>query len=701
MRNFLLFILVFFISAHSSIAQSKPGIITAGVKLTEGQRIYSANESHYLIVQPDGNLCIYTSADAFVWCSMASKGSGSYLILQNDGNLVVYDRNNQASWSSQTQAFYDAKYGTSEWKPVRAVLENDGTLCLYTVANRKVWNSTAGKINTGGAATETKPIPTEGFTGPTTKRELNIVLPGARSAQNVQVEVTEDGRVFFQSDMFLGKVEDFNTPPKEDNSPLWPNSTIPYVIAAGHPEKDLILAGINEINSKTNLCLTPRTNQPDYVEFVAEQGNWSAVGRIKGPQKISIQVGGAVMATVAHEILHAAGFDHMQSREDRDNYVRINFGNITAGKEHNFERLKDKASNMGAYDFSSVMHYHAKAFTKNGQNTIDVKNGQTPASMGQRDGLSAGDIAAVASIYTPSPCKPATTGAVTSTKPAPTSSTCEAKDAVKKYQTTMKPGDRIVEKEKLVSANGRFQLRGTPNGDFVIEEIMNSNNCQFKEVFRFPLTGPIGNPPAVSFLSFNPDGNICIDSKQRKNYCATNGQDNLATTILGKVKNAELTDDGRLRLINNNGQEIWATSPPTNTNPISVANLAPFNKTKSFVLVNETFNKNETLTSDNNQYQCRITPQNRFVIEKITIGVENGQQVITERVEIWNKPYGADYITIKDGYMILDCFYNKPPAANLSRARFRLIEKWKLEDDGKIQLYSGGTSFVMCPVDGN
>ena len=103
---------------------------------------------------------------------------------------------------------------------------------------------------------------------------------------------------------------------------MWSNSTIPYVLPDDHAKKDIILEGIKEINSKTNLCLVPRTTETDYVEFVAKSGNWSKVGKKGGRQEISIDQ--AVMGTVAHEIMHAAGFSHMQSREDRDANVTIN-----------------------------------------------------------------------------------------------------------------------------------------------------------------------------------------------------------------------------------------------------------------------------------------------------------------------------------------------------------------------------------------
>ncbi len=125
-----------------------------------------------------------------------------------------------------------------------------------------------------------------------------------------------------------------------------------------------------------------------------------------------------------------------------------------------------------------------------------------------------------------------------------------------KYQDRIKPGDKLLEGERLVSAGGRVQLRGTDDGNFVIEDVQTG-----RVFYTFPLTGPINNPPKVSVFSYNPDGNICIASKQIKGYCATNGRDAMAPVILNKSVYAQIVDQGQLLLINSKDEIIWQSTP--------------------------------------------------------------------------------------------------------------------------------------------
>ena len=71
---------------------------------------------------------------------------------------------------------------------------------------------------------------------------------------------------------------------------------------------------------------------------------------------------------VMHELMHAAGFWHEQSRADRDEFISIQWDNIKSGMEFNFLKYDlRKIDHLGAeYDTCSVMHYGAYAFAKVG-----------------------------------------------------------------------------------------------------------------------------------------------------------------------------------------------------------------------------------------------------------------------------------------------------------------------------------------------
>lgn len=178
----------------------------------------------------------------------------------------------------------------------------------------------------------------------------------------------------------------------------WKNKIVPYTIAANLPDKDRVTGAIAHWHEKTDIRLVPRTNEqehPDYVTFQPGAGCSSSVGRQGGQQFVTLG-SGCTMGNCIHEIGHTIGLWHEQSRTDRDLFIRIRFENITAGMEHNFYQHIDDGIDLDSYDYSSIMHYPADAFSKNGQPTIEpVKN----KPIGQRDGLSPGDVAAVKALY--------------------------------------------------------------------------------------------------------------------------------------------------------------------------------------------------------------------------------------------------------------------------------------------------------------
>lgn len=71
----------------------------------------------------------------------------------------------------------------------------------------------------------------------------------------------------------------------------------------------------------------------------------------------------AYTGEIIHEILHTLGFWHEQSRPDRDLYIIYNKQNVISGMELNFEKQININSLGSMYDYYSIMHYPANAFS--------------------------------------------------------------------------------------------------------------------------------------------------------------------------------------------------------------------------------------------------------------------------------------------------------------------------------------------------
>jgi hypothetical protein len=157
---------------------------------------------------------------------------------------------------------------------------------------------------------------------------------------------------------------------------------------------------IKHWQERTSIRFVARTpanaaSYPNYVSFEVHDGCFSAVGMQGGSQVISIGLGCGTGQAI-HEIGHAVGLWHEQSREDRDQFVRIAWENIIPNMEHNFDQHVTDGDDIGPYDYDSVMHYPASAFSSNGLDTIIPLGGQP---IGQRNGLSDADVAAVLQLY--------------------------------------------------------------------------------------------------------------------------------------------------------------------------------------------------------------------------------------------------------------------------------------------------------------
>lgn len=185
----------------------------------------------------------------------------------------------------------------------------------------------------------------------------------------------------------------------------WPNGIVPFEISEDLPfmNKLAVYQAIDHWKKNTNLEFVELTSKnrydyKDYISFIPAGGTTcsSYVGRQGGKQEINLAPRCNTMNTV-HEIGHAMGLWHEQSRADRSSYIRIVWENIEEEHRHNFEQQLTDGKDFGEYDYGSIMHYGQFAFSKNGQATlIPLVDG---VEIGQRNHLSEKDIAAIKAMY--------------------------------------------------------------------------------------------------------------------------------------------------------------------------------------------------------------------------------------------------------------------------------------------------------------
>ncbi|XP_063215838.1 hatching enzyme 1.2-like isoform X2 [Bacillus rossius redtenbacheri] len=186
---------------------------------------------------------------------------------------------------------------------------------------------------------------------------------------------------------------------------MWKNGTVPYVISPLYEPEEYatIYKAIVMLNFMT--CLR-------FVPWDGKAKDFLLIWPIKfpkgfgGPQLLSLQppdrsgpncLGGEGRAI--HELLHALGLFHEQSRADRDQFVEVHYDNIIPEFKVNFEKESlENTTYSFEYDYDSVLHYGSYSFSKEkGLPTITPKKKEV--KLGQREGMSQTDCLKINDLY--------------------------------------------------------------------------------------------------------------------------------------------------------------------------------------------------------------------------------------------------------------------------------------------------------------
>ncbi|CAB3998734.1 zinc metallo ase nas-4-like, partial [Paramuricea clavata] len=185
---------------------------------------------------------------------------------------------------------------------------------------------------------------------------------------------------------------------------VWNDAVIPYVISddIGLTGRKIIRKAFRNFARRTCVTFIPKKDyHTDYVKFItARKGCYSSIGRKGGKQIVSLGNGCLDRGRAIHEIMHTLGFFHEHSRFDRDKYIKVLWWNIQEGMKRNFRSYSHYPADSlnEPYDLFSIMHYDNKAFSSNGQDTMQSRRNPY-LRFGKLRSLSRVDIKQLTKLY--------------------------------------------------------------------------------------------------------------------------------------------------------------------------------------------------------------------------------------------------------------------------------------------------------------
>eukprot|EP00112_Aurelia_sp_Birch-Aquarium-sp1_P014794 Seg3210.1 transcript_id=Seg3210.1/GoldUCD/mRNA.D3Y31 product="Zinc metalloproteinase nas-6" protein_id=Seg3210.1/GoldUCD/D3Y31 len=149
-----------------------------------------------------------------------------------------------------------------------------------------------------------------------------------------------------------------------DRAYLWTTRIVPFEFTSVYTnqQREVVYSAMRTIENASCIIFKNHTNEDNWLKFNKQGGCSSPVGRTyfrKGAQSLSLADGCYSRMIVVHELLHALGFWHEQSRPDRDRYIEIFWENIPDKFAYNFDKYShQEADTLNLpYDYKTIMHY--------------------------------------------------------------------------------------------------------------------------------------------------------------------------------------------------------------------------------------------------------------------------------------------------------------------------------------------------------